>query len=126
MDEEFEDFQEALTEYNLEHGIVEESGHGDVDANMSMGGGATASSANRAGIFRGGAIAIDLGTLNIRTVHRSTYNPDDKPTVVVNREGGRATPNHIQFENDGTFLTGKLAAAKFFERSNSNNPVMNS
>jgi len=113
MDHEWEEYQEELAEYNLEHG--------------ASGTGSPSSQGNslEKNIFSGGKMAIDLGTLNIRVAHRSSSSDNEKPNVIVNREGSRSTPNHILFDTDGTFVTGTLASGKFYERSNSNTPVVN-
>uniref|UniRef100_A0A7S3VG18 Uncharacterized protein n=1 Tax=Chaetoceros debilis TaxID=122233 RepID=A0A7S3VG18_9STRA len=113
MDHEWEEYQEELAEYNLEHG--------------ASGTGSPSSQGNSLenNIFSGGKMAIDLGTLNIRVAHRSSSSDNEKPNVIVNREGSRSTPNHILFDTDGSFVTGTLASGKFYERSNSNTPVVN-
>ncbi len=120
MDQEWEDYEEELIEYNLEHGIQNE-----MDANgddiSSSDGSAGKERQFHSNMFTGGKMAIDLGTLNVRIAHKSS----GEPGVVVNREGARATPNHILFDTDGSFVTGTLASAKLYERSGSNTPVMN-
>lgn len=70
-------------------------------------------------------MASDLGTLSIRVAQRSTSSNNEKPSVIINREDSRATPRHILFYIDGSFVTGTLASSKFYERSNSNTPVGN-
>lgn len=127
MDQEWEDYQEDLIEYNLKHGIHDDGDtEGGSSPNQGEGARVRQPRAN-VNIFTGGKMAIDLGTLNIRIAHRSstTSSSSGEPSVVVNREGARATPNHILYETDGTFVTGTLASSKLYERSGSNTPVMN-
>lgn len=126
MDKEWEDYEEELREYNLEHGI-----NNDEDVDNAFDASAASSSnsratrnVDRAKLFRDGTLALDLGTLNVRIAHKPTSG-DAKPNVVVNREGKRATPNHILFEADGNYLTGSLASSKLYERANSSSPVVN-
>jgi len=131
MDTEWDEYQENLREYNLEHGIQDDN---DKDSNAHSDDTTTTTSTkaakrqnttfNKANTFRGGTLGIDLGTLNVRIAHKPS-NADSKPSVIANREGKRATSNHILFETDGSFVTGQLASAKKYERSLSSNPVVN-
>ena len=125
MDHEWEEYQEDLKEYNLEHGIQDNEDSldgGNITTPTSK---PQTTTFNKAKAFKGGTMAIDLGTLNVRIAHRSS-SADSRPSVMVNREGKRSTPNHIIFESDGSFVTGKLASAKEYEKSDSANPVVNS
>lgn len=129
MDEDWEEYQENLKEYNLEHGIKDGD---DKDSNTYSDDSTTTTKAakrkkttfNKANTFKGGTLAIDLGTLNVRIAHKPS-KADSKPSVIANREGKRATPNHILFETDGSFVTGQLASSKQYERSLSSSPVVN-
>jgi len=124
MDLDWEDYEEALREYNLEHGIQnDDDNNAGADPRVKS----KPKSMNHQTVFTGGTMAIDLGTLNIRIAHKpsAANGGSSTPNVVVNREGARATPNHILFESDGSFVSGHLASAKVFERSNASNPVVN-
>ena len=130
MDQDWEDYEDALREYNLEHGIQEDDilDNGDI-GNSSGTSSSTASNFHRStsaaasrSAFKDGTMAIDLGTRNVRIAHKpSNLNPN----IIVNRTGSRSTQNHIVFEADGNFLSGKLASAKFYERLGTNHPVVN-
>jgi molecular chaperone DnaK len=51
------------------------------------------------------AIGIDLGTTNSAVATMET----DKPTVIVNSEGGRVTPSVVAFTKTGERLVGQIA-----------------
>ena len=51
------------------------------------------------------AIGIDLGTTNSAVATME----DDKPTVIVNSEGGRVTPSVVAFTKTGERLVGQIA-----------------
>ena len=114
MDQDWEDYEEALHEYNIEHGI----------SNDMFDEGSDEKPATTRGSFSDGTIGIDLGTMNIRISHKPS-SLGGKSNVIVNREGARATPNYIMFESDGTMMTGQMAASKLHERYGSDTPVLN-
>jgi Molecular chaperone len=121
MDREWDDYEEELREFNLNNVHQTESQKESKDTEKRHNG-RTMDQSKKA--FPGGIMAIDLGTLNIRIAHMPVSS-SAKPSLVVNREGKRATPNFIMFESDGSFLTGHLASAKLYERSKTSNPVTN-
>ncbi len=123
MDQDWEDYQESLREYNLEHGIVDDDNFDGAAPNPST----MSASASPASAFKGGTMAMDLGTKSIRIAYKpySGKQGQTKANIVANREGARATPNYILYDSDGSFVTGNLAAAKLYERSKSNSPVVN-
>lgn len=129
MDQEWDDYEEAKREYDLEHGIQTEeeettTGLGRNDPSESrVPPSNNISSKQSIHYFQNGVMGIDLGTLNVRISHKGKNN--DKPFIIVNREGARATPNYILFDTDGSFTTGKLAGSKLYERSMSSTPVTN-
>ncbi|RMF90276.1 MAG: molecular chaperone DnaK, partial [Nitrospinota bacterium] len=51
------------------------------------------------------AVGIDLGTTNSVIA----YMEGDKPTVIVNAEGGRTTPSVVAYKENGERLVGQLA-----------------
>jgi molecular chaperone DnaK len=51
------------------------------------------------------AVGIDLGTTNSVIA----VMEDDRPTVIVNAEGGRTTPSVVAYREDGERLVGQLA-----------------
>src|ERR1700754_3903177 len=51
------------------------------------------------------AIGIDLGTTNSAMATMEA----DKPTVIVNSEGGRVTPSVVAFTKTGERLVGQVA-----------------
>ena len=113
MDAEWEEYEEELREYKLSLGL-------DPDADLPStsspaGAGKTASGNSTATYFKNGTIGIDLGTTNLRIAHASPTT-SFKPHVIVDREGGRATPNSIYYEHDGTAVVGRLAHSKLHER----------
>ena len=125
MDEEWDEYEEALKEYKLEHGLSDEEMENIRDDSADE----SHDVSKQGSFFRQGKMAIDLGSTNIRIAH---YNPhgeknasDSKPQVVVNREGSRSTPNSIIIDTDGSILSGKMASSKTYERQNTNNPVLN-
>ncbi len=140
MDEEWEEYEDALEEYKLEHGLSEE----DIEhirmrqtatttTTTNEGVSSSASTEQDTTIFRQGKLAIDLGSMNIRIGYLPPNNQEKKnsrssgtkPKLVVNREGGRSTPNSIFVDTDGSVVTGSMANSKLLERSQSNNPVLN-
>lgn len=124
MDEEWKDYEEAKREYELEHGIQnEEEGTRFDDTSESVSSPLNNASLDPSALFKHGTLGIDLGTLNVRISHKGRNN--DTPSIIVNREGARATPNYILFDTDGSFTTGKLAGSKVYERSISSTPVVN-
>ena len=129
MDEEWEEYEEALREYKLEHGLSDEDMENIMDTTASTttkNEGDYVKSASRGSSFEQGRLAIDLGSVNIRIAHyNDKKNTNTKPKIVVNREGSRSTPNSIIVETDGSIVSGKMAASKIYERSQSNNPVLN-
>ena len=130
MDADYKDYQESLKEFNLEHGIEDESeSDGEEIGGKTYANGDASAASNS---FREGTLAIDLGSLNVRIAHKPYERPGStnnegtsSGSVIVNREGARSTSNHIAYESDGSFLVGNLAAAKFYERANASNPVIN-
>mmetsp|Transcript_8172 Transcript_8172/g.12287 ORF Transcript_8172/g.12287 Transcript_8172/m.12287 type:complete len:527 (+) Transcript_8172:531-2111(+) len=132
MDDEWDEYQEALKEYKLEHGLSDIDIDDGVDDDSF---GNSAYSSDRA-LFKQGTMSIDLGSTNVRIAYLPNANENananssnngnnQKPKVIVNRQGGRSTPNSIIVETDGSTKSGTLAAAKIYERSQSNNPVLN-
>ena len=118
MDQDWEDYQESLIEFNLEHGIDDESENVTDERKSPL--------TDTKSAFKQGTMAIDLGTLNIRVAHKPYAQKEGhKSDIVVNREGARATRNHILYDTDGSFVTGNLASAKVYERSKSSHPVCN-
>jgi len=122
MDAEWEEYEEELTAWKLSQGL-------DPNAELPSAAAAGAGSADKAtsarsaaSYFKNGTIGIDLGTTNLRIAHASPTN-SFKPHVVVDREGGRATPNSIYYEHDGTAVVGRLAYSKLHERPE--NDVLN-
>ena len=113
MDAEWEDYEEELREYKLSQGLDPDA---DLPSSSSpAGAGNTASGNSTATYFKNGTIGIDLGTTNLRIAHASPTT-SFKPHVIVDREGGRATPNSIYYEHDGTAVVGRLAHSKLHER----------
>ena len=53
----------------------------------------------------GGFIGIDLGTTNSVVA----FLDGDKPTVIVNEEGGRTTPSVVLYRSGGEVIVGELA-----------------
>lgn len=120
MDAEWEEYEEELREWKLSQGLDPDAelpsssssagaGSSSADKTASGSGGATSS------YFKNGTIGIDLGTTNLRIAHASPTT-SYKPHVIVDREGGRATPNSIYYEHDGTAVVGRLAYGKLHER----------
>ena len=126
MDQDWEDHQESLREYNLEHGIHDDESDNLTGEPKAASNASASQSNNTANTFKGGTMVMDLGTLNIRIAYKP-YSPvgNSKANVVVNREGARATPSCILYDPDGSFVTGNLASAKLYERSKASNPVVN-
>jgi hypothetical protein len=123
MDREWEDYEEELREFNLNNvnqTEIQQESEEDTEKRYRYNSRTVAQNKT----FSGGTMAIDLGTRNIRIAHMPALS-GAKPSLIVNREGNRATPNFIMFESDGSFLTGHLACAKLYERSKTSNPVMN-
>jgi len=122
MDAEWEEYEEELREYKLRNGLdpdadlPEEDGDGGSNSSSSTSSGSRskASPASPSTLFKGGTIGIDLGTTNVRISHRPANDP--RSHIVVDREGGRATPNAIYFEHDRTAVIGRLASSKLHER----------
>ena len=113
MDAEWEEYEEELREYKLSQGLDPDA---DLPSSSSpAGAGNTASGNSTATYFKNGTIGIDLGTTNLRIAHASPTT-SFKPHVIVDREGGRATPNSIYYEHDGTAVVGRLAHSKLHER----------
>ncbi len=50
----------------------------------------------------GGFIGIDLGTTNSVVA----FLDGDKPTVIVNEEGGRTTPSVVLYRSGGEVIVG--------------------
>jgi molecular chaperone DnaK len=51
------------------------------------------------------AVGIDLGTTNSAIA----FMEGDRPTIIVNAEGGRTTPSVVAYKEDGERLVGQLA-----------------
>ena len=120
MDAEWEEYEEELREWKLSQGLDPDAelpsssssagaGSSSTNSTNSGSGGATSS------YFKNGTIGIDLGTTNLRIAHASPTT-SYKPHIIVDREGGRATPNSIYYEHDGTAVVGRLAYGKLHER----------
>jgi len=133
MDQEWEEYEENLKEYKLEHGISDDDDDFNVDhfdsSNKTKG-----RKQSLASVFKHGQMAFDLGTENLRIAHYQHQNKssasssnisNNKPRIIVNREGSRSTPNAIFFEEDQSFVLGNMAAAKIYEKSKSENTVLN-
>ena len=130
MDQEWEEYEEALKEYKLEHGLTDDDDNNNVvdHSNSTKGGSSKGNSSNVNANFRLGKMAIDLGSVNIRIAqyqHQNINNKNNKPNIIINREGRRSTPNSIIIDTDESILSGTMASAKIYERSKSNNPVIN-
>lgn len=123
MDSEWEEYEEELREWKLSQGLDPDAelpssssstGAGSSSADKTASGSGSGGSATSS-YFKNGTIGIDLGTTNLRIAHASPTT-SYKPHVIVDREGGRATPNSIYYEHDGTAVVGRLASGKLHER----------
>ena len=122
MDAEREEYEEALQEYRLVHGLSPEEEEEDGDDSS----GSSGSGVGKV-LFHGGTVAFDLGTVNLRVGHlpsstSSSPSSTPTPTVVVDWEGGRSTLNCIVLDAvvdspDGSspHLVGNIAASKRFD-----------
>jgi len=115
IDDEWIEYQESLREYRLEHGLdVEEE---TIDKQKRGSSSKVDHSSFRQ--LKHGILGIDLGTCNIRISHRppsSSSENNPQPTILINREGGRSTPNKIYMDGAGHTLVGRLAQEKMFEK----------
>lgn len=119
MDEEWEDYEEAVREYEANGGVVDVDVGGSSRGERSKVSGSRASAVSSS--FRGGVMGIDLGTVNLRVSHAKSGGKAEQqlPGVVVDREGGRFTPAAVYFDGDDASeapVWGRLAASKAHER----------
>lgn len=125
MDEDWEEYYEQVEEYRRVTGVdleghdAEKEHAGEVGEDVGR-----AEEGDLAAYFRQGALAIDMGSTRLKLSHRSPRRTKNDsgggdeagpaPTVGVDREGARSTPNLIWFEGDdgeGNVLFGRLAAS---------------
>ena len=105
MEEEWEDYEEALKEYNAQNpGNIVRTG---------TGGASTA-----AKLIALPILGISTGSANTRISYLPTNATE--PYIVENREGARRTPSFVLFENNSNVVPaaiGKMAKSKRYERS---------
>ncbi|KAL7463381.1 hypothetical protein ACHAXS_003757, partial [Conticribra weissflogii] len=127
MDEDWEEYRERVEEYERATGMALESDMDmDMDMDMEMEGEAKEGNAAEdvAAHFRQGTLAVDMGSARLKLAHRPQVRKrgdaaGPAPSVGVDREGGRSTPNWIWFEHSdsnsdsegGNVLFGRLAAS---------------
>ena len=104
MDKDWDDYYDALEEYEAATGIDPEK---DTKSNQTS-------------HFAGGTLAIDLGTSTLKLSHLPSSNNNIKkkdPTVCVDREGYRSTPALVWFgENSDDTIVGRLAQARSHDK----------
>jgi len=117
MNDEWEEYEEKLREYKLEHGLDPDAPL-DIEVNVQQSGerNSNAGMGDAVATFKGGTMAIDLGTVNIRIAH--SFSTDKKPNVVVDRQGGRSTPNYILMPEGEDVVLGRLAHGKEHQNQN--------
>jgi hypothetical protein len=128
MDQDWEEYYDAVEEYKKETGIDIEK-QAEVAAAFEKG---TASSTKNnavdddmSNLFTGGTLAIDMGTSTIKLSHRQQINIQKKkvdPVVVVDREGYRSTPSLVWMgqDNDEGKVVGRLAQARSHDNKGGN------
>lgn len=126
MDQDWEEYYDAVEEYKKETGIDIEK-QAEVAAAFEKG---TASSTKSNAVdddmsgLSGGTLAIDLGTSTIKLSHRQQTNIQKKkvdPVVVVDREGYRSTPSLVWMGQDAEGkVVGRLAQARSHDNKGGN------
>ncbi|KAL7450677.1 hypothetical protein ACHAWC_002560 [Mediolabrus comicus] len=129
MDQDWEEYYDAVEEYKKETGIDIEK-QAEVAAAFEKGTSTASSSQNNAvddmsSLFTGGTLAIDMGTSTIKLSHRQQTNIRKKkvdPVVVVDREGYRSTPSLVWMgqDNDEGNVVGRLALARSHDNKGGN------
>jgi molecular chaperone DnaK (HSP70) len=98
MQEDWEDYEDALARYEAQYGKVKETADGTIVTLPTVG--------------------IHIGYSNVRV---SYLNPPTIPTpqVVENREGARKTPSLVLFHNsnDGSTTVGQMAKSKMYDQT---------
>ncbi|KAL3767788.1 hypothetical protein ACHAWO_005198 [Cyclotella atomus] len=114
MDEDWEEYYEKLDEYRRVTGIDPESASsGRAKDNVS---GTKTQVDEMASLFKGGTLAIDMGTSKLKLAHLPSGKANAKPTVTVDREGARSTPSLIWMSlDDGDVLVGRMAEARLYD-----------
>lgn len=127
MDEDWEEYYEELEEYKAVTGIDPEASAMGDGGDVSTGNASSANSADEdmSLHFKGGTLAIDMGTTHLKLSHRNSLanksqyknGKPPSPTVTVDREGYRSTPSLVWMPPslDDDFLVGRLAAARLYD-----------
>ena len=142
MDQDWDDYYEAVEEYKAMTGIdIDPATQSAASASASSTAANTATSMNGnedlSAFFTGGTMAIDLGTTRLKLSHRPSLlanannnaqqlsTSKSTPSVSVDREGFRSTPSLLwmpllssQNESCEEVLTGRLAQARMYDTKN--------
>lgn len=122
MDEDWEDYYEKLDEYRRATGIDPEAATTG-EASSGTKAGVTSAVDEMTSLFKGGTLAIDLGTSKLKLAHMpsaSNANANAKPTVSVDREGARSTPSLVWMSSDDEVLVGRMAESRLFDSKGGN------
>lgn len=95
MEEDWQDYEDALEEYNRKNNINNNNG--------------TSTTKNKH------IIGIDLGSVNLRVSHST---PKNTAEIIINSNGARSTPNVFLLEDNNKISFGNFAHEKILEQPN--------
>lgn len=116
VDNDWDDYYDALEEYKAATGLDPEKDSSTAADDKSNG----TSAHDLSSHFTGGTLAIDLGTSALKLSHSNKSNSNNrvKPQICEDREGYRSTPALIWIgeDSDEGTMVGRMAKARSFDK----------